>query len=54
MTTKITAAEIQADTHVWIGDEFVFVASVRTNSLGFVVLNGGERILAGDRLVMVA
>ena len=50
----ITASEITAHTHVWVGDRLLWVETVRVTSDRVVSINGGAVLLAPDRLVVLA
>lgn len=51
MNVPIQASEITADTHVWVGENLIYVTSVRSTATGHVSLNGGTVLLAGDKRV---
>lgn len=51
---KITASEIQPNTHVWVGTDLVYVESVQVTMTGRISINSGDRLMAADMLVTKA
>lgn len=50
----IAAKDINPETHVWVSGRLVYVVSVQATFTGFVSINSGSLLLAGDKLVTEA
>lgn len=50
----IAAADITADTHIWVSGRLVYVENVRRTITGHVSINSGDLLLAADKTVTPA